>query len=110
VNLTAPILSFSGPNLHAHVTSGPGAIVNGSDGGNQRNTGVLRTGTAASTGHVPAALTQKILNAQKTQMINSSRVGPGHGAVGSGTGQLSGTLNSPKGGALGQGGGQNAHS
>ena len=56
VNLTAPILSFSGPNLHAHVTSGPG-VVNGSEGGNPRNNGVLRTGTAASTGHVPAALT-----------------------------------------------------
>ena len=60
---------------------------------------MLRTGTAASTGHVPAALTQKILNQQKTQMINSSRVGQGHAAIGGANGQFSGTLHSPKGGA-----------
>ena len=60
VNITAPILSFSGTNLHSNTNnnktgSSPQNRVVGGSG--------IRTNTATSTSHGPGVMTAKILQA-----------------------------------------------
>lgn len=82
MNITAPVLSFSGANLHS---SNVNQRVDDMSGGSPRHqtrtassggVGGLRTSAAASNGMMGGRI---LATHNKTQLINSSRVGQGQG-------------------------------
>ena len=91
MNITAPVLSFSGGNLHS---SNANQDMSGGSPRHQARTassggvGGLRTSAATSNGVMGGRI---LATHNKTQLINSSRVGPGQGL-----GPLSPTSASPQ--------------
>lgn len=82
MNITAPVLSFSGGNLPSSTTNQRAEEIQGGSPNRQTRTassggvGGVRTSAAASNGMMGGRI---LASHNKTQLINSSRVGQGHG-------------------------------